>query len=78
MIPNIDRKSTCKHLDIIGYANDCNSNKPRYLQNEARYIRLSYIYYYTDASVLQESNQWRIFHILTSEDIDDVIYHILH
>ena len=43
-----------------------------------RDIRLSYIYYYTDASVLQESNQWRIFHILTSEDIDDVIYHILH
>ena len=25
-------------------------------------------------SVLLENNQWRIFHILTSEDIDGVIY----
>ena len=34
--------------------------------------------YYIDASVLLENNQWRIFHILTTEDIDDVIYHFLH
>ena len=26
-----------------------------------------------DASVLQENNQWRIFDLLTSEDIADVI-----
>ena len=25
-----------------------------------------------------ENNHWRIFHILTSEDIDDVIYRFLH
>ena len=31
-----------------------------------------------DASVLLENNQWRIFHILASDDIDDVIYHFLH
>ena len=29
--------------------------------------------YYIDASVLLENNQWSIFHILTSEDIDDAI-----
>ena len=34
--------------------------------------------YYIDASVLLENNQWRIFHILASEDIDDVIYRFLH
>ena len=33
--------------------------------------------YYIDASVLLENNQWRIFHILTSEDIDDIIYRFL-
>ena len=26
---------------------------------------------------LPENNQWHIFHILTSEDIDDVIYRFL-
>ena len=31
-------------------------------------------FYYIDASVLLENNQWSIFHILTSEDIDVVIY----
>ena len=31
-----------------------------------------------DASVLLENNQWHIFHILSSEDIDDIIYHFLH
>ena len=36
------------------------------------------IAYYIDASVLLENNQWHIFHILTSEDIDDVIYRFLH
>ena len=25
-----------------------------------------------------ENNQWHIFHILTSEDIDDVIYRFFH
>ena len=25
-----------------------------------------------------ENNQWHIFHILTSEDIDDAIYRFLH
>ena len=34
--------------------------------------------YYVDASVLLENNRWHIFHILTSEDIDDVIYRFLH
>ena len=34
--------------------------------------------YYIDASVLLENNQRRIFHILTSEVIDDVIYRFLH
>ena len=33
-------------------------------------------YYYIDTSVLLENNQWRIFHILASEDIDDAIYRI--
>ena len=33
---------------------------------------------YIDASVLLENNQWRIFHDLTSEDIDDVMYCFLH
>ena len=33
--------------------------------------------YYIDASVLLENNQWQIFHILTSEVIDDVIYRFL-
>ena len=28
--------------------------------------------------VLLENNQWHIFHILTSEDIDDAIYRFLH
>ena len=38
-----------------------------------------YIYiYYIDASVLLENNQWRIFHILISEDIDDLIHCFLH
>ena len=37
-----------------------------------------YIYIYIHASVLLENNQWRIFHILTSEDIDDVWNHFLH
>ena len=37
--------------------------------------QLSYnLFYYIDVSVLLENNQWHIFHILTSEDIDDVIY----
>ena len=31
------------------------------------------LFYYVDASVWLENNQWHIFHILTSEDIDDVI-----
>ena len=35
-------------------------------------------YYYIDTSVLLENNQWRISHILASEDIDDAIYRILH
>ena len=34
--------------------------------------------YYIDASVLLENNHWHISHILTSEDIDDVIYRFLH
>ena len=34
--------------------------------------------YCIDTSVLLENNQRRIFHILTSVDIDDVIYRILH
>ena len=34
--------------------------------------------YYIDASVLLENNQWHIFHNLTSEDIDGVIYRFLH
>ena len=34
--------------------------------------------YYIDASVLLGNNQWHIFNILTSEDIDDVIYRFLH
>ena len=33
--------------------------------------------YYIDASVLLECNEWHIFHIFTSEDIDDVIYRFL-
>ena len=36
------------------------------------------ILYYIDASVLLQNNQCRIFYILTSEDIDDVIYSFLH
>ena len=34
--------------------------------------------YYIDASVLLENNQRYIFHILTSEYIDEFIYHFLH
>ena len=37
-----------------------------------------YIDVYIDASVLRENNQWRIFHILTSEDIANVIDSFLH
>ena len=40
-----------------------------------------YIYssVHVDVCVLLENNQWHIFHILTSEDIDDIIiYHFLH
>ena len=33
---------------------------------------------FLDASVLLGNNRRHIFHILTSEDIDDVIYHFLH
>ena len=36
------------------------------------------LFYYIDASVLLENNQWHIFHILTSEDMDGVIYRFLH
>ena len=36
------------------------------------------MYIYIHASVLLENNQWCIFHVLTSEDIDDVIYRFLH
>ena len=32
----------------------------------------------TGSNVLLQNNQWHIFHILTSEDIDDVIYRFLH
>ena len=35
-------------------------------------------YYIIDVSVLLENNQWYIFHILTNEDIDDIIYLFLH
>ena len=41
------------------------------------YIQIFNIYY-IDANVLLENNQRHIFHILTSEDIDDVIYRFLH
>ena len=37
-----------------------------------------YLLYTVDARVLLENNQWHISHILTSEDIDDVIYRFLH
>ena len=33
------------------------------------------MHYYMDVSVLLENNQWRIFDILTSVDIDGGIYH---
>ena len=36
-------------------------------------VILLHSFYYVDASVWLENNQWHIFHILTSEDIDDVI-----
>ena len=34
--------------------------------------------HYIHASVLLENNQCHIFHILTSEDINDIIYCFLH
>ena len=37
-----------------------------------------FVYYYIDASVLLENNQWHIFHILGSEDVDEVVYRFLH
>ena len=40
--------------------------------------RVIFSIYYIDASVLLGNNQWHIFNILTSEDIDDVIYRFLH
>ena len=37
-------------------------------------FQVNFVIYYVDASILLENNQWRIFHILTSEDVDEVIH----
>ena len=36
------------------------------------------VFFTIGASVLLENNQWHIFHILTSENINGVIYRFLH